>query len=108
MSNLIPSPNSSDYRCTICLEQITAENLKTLPCSHQFHTQCINEWLENHETCPLCMSFVFNNSIGSTSNRSTNIVRRLNSVRITTINVGEFFKNILKLVENYLFHFLFS
>lgn len=40
--------------CTICLEDMNAENVRYLPCCHGFHTKCINEWLKTHDTCPEC------------------------------------------------------
>jgi len=41
--------------CPIC-HQPNSNNMRILPCqeSHQFHTQCINPWLEHHESCIIC------------------------------------------------------
>lgn len=41
--------------CSICLEQFTEDARYTsLQCSHTFHKDCIDKWLENNETCPIC------------------------------------------------------
>lgn len=42
--------------CTVCLSRFEdAEILRLLPkCKHAFHMSCIDKWLENHSTCPLC------------------------------------------------------
>ncbi len=49
------SPPCED--CCICLEDIEDEtDLTRTKCNHTYHTNCINEWLENHNTCPLCRS----------------------------------------------------
>mmetsp|Transcript_13131 Transcript_13131/g.18888 ORF Transcript_13131/g.18888 Transcript_13131/m.18888 type:complete len:534 (-) Transcript_13131:1153-2754(-) len=43
--------------CSICLDDyIPGESvLRTLPCGHSYHTQCIARWLtERSSTCPLC------------------------------------------------------
>eukprot|EP00929_Paragymnodinium_shiwhaense_P091111 TRINITY_DN5114_c0_g1_i2.p1 TRINITY_DN5114_c0_g1~~TRINITY_DN5114_c0_g1_i2.p1 ORF type:complete len:508 (+),score=81.00 TRINITY_DN5114_c0_g1_i2:126-1649(+) len=41
--------------CAICLEQFQAgEVQKMLPCFHQFHEDCVDEWLERSGTCPVC------------------------------------------------------
>jgi hypothetical protein len=42
-----------EVQCTICLECLNNQ-LKTLPCKHQFHTRCINKWLREKNTCPMC------------------------------------------------------
>ena len=39
--------------CSICLEACTGL-VKTLPCQHRFHEQCIAQWLAAHNTCPDC------------------------------------------------------
>mmetsp|Transcript_17690 Transcript_17690/g.26350 ORF Transcript_17690/g.26350 Transcript_17690/m.26350 type:complete len:459 (-) Transcript_17690:40-1416(-) len=42
--------------CSICLEDFEyGEQLRVLPCRHQFHTECILPWLtERQGLCPLC------------------------------------------------------
>jgi hypothetical protein len=43
-------------RCPICLcEYIRDQRLRVLPCSHYYHTRCIERWLTKMNTvCPLC------------------------------------------------------
>jgi len=41
--------------CVICIEKYQeGDKLKTLPCLHVFHTQCVDVWLQDHLNCPLC------------------------------------------------------
>ncbi|CAD8176704.1 unnamed protein product [Paramecium pentaurelia] len=39
--------------CTICLEDIE-ENKIQLDCSHFFHKDCINNWIQKQNKCPVC------------------------------------------------------
>jgi len=39
--------------CSICLTDITI-NKKELSCKHKYHKACIDKWLENKTTCPIC------------------------------------------------------
>jgi hypothetical protein len=48
--------------CMVCLENIDKENsanLTTLYCSHYFHTECINEWLNKSQSCPICKQSIY-------------------------------------------------
>lgn len=42
--------------CAVCLNEFEdEENLRLIPkCDHVFHPECIDAWLENHVTCPVC------------------------------------------------------
>jgi len=43
-----------DKCCAICLCDFElGERVKTLPCSHYFHVQCIGEWLRVNKICPV-------------------------------------------------------
>ncbi|KAG8367923.1 hypothetical protein BUALT_Bualt16G0123200 [Buddleja alternifolia] len=51
------SPNStpSFNSCSICMEDFkTNYPFVTMPCEHYFHKDCIVEWLQRRNTCPLC------------------------------------------------------
>ncbi|KAG5547449.1 hypothetical protein RHGRI_013219 [Rhododendron griersonianum] len=42
--------------CAVCLSKFEdIEVLRLLPrCKHAFHINCVDQWLENHSSCPLC------------------------------------------------------
>jgi len=42
--------------CPICLTRYEkTDDVSALPCSHEFHKECICTWLSNYrKTCPLC------------------------------------------------------
>jgi len=41
--------------CLICMAEFEEEDtLKILPCNHEFHKDCIDQWFNNHNKCPLC------------------------------------------------------
>lgn len=42
-------------KCAICLgEYEDGEQVKTLPCFHVFHTECVDRWLAVNKICPFC------------------------------------------------------
>lgn len=48
----IPDGNT---RCIICYEHYhEGNNIKFLPCDHHFHQECIDEWFNVRDCCPLC------------------------------------------------------
>jgi hypothetical protein len=43
--------------CTICLCDLDSQQPQcVLQCTHTFHTSCIQRWLLDHVTCPICRS----------------------------------------------------
>ena len=46
---------ASGQSCAICLEDFGPKaKAKQLPCEHLFHESCVIEWLERHNSCPVC------------------------------------------------------
>lgn len=44
-----------ELTCSVCLEQVNVgEIIRSLPCLHQFHVNCIDPWLRQQGTCPVC------------------------------------------------------
>ncbi|XP_035506456.1 E3 ubiquitin-protein ligase ATL59-like [Scophthalmus maximus] len=42
-------------QCQICFCDYTArEKLRVLPCFHDYHVPCIDRWLMDNSTCPIC------------------------------------------------------
>ena len=45
--------------CTVCMEDYKeGDSLRTLPCLHQFHANCIDEWLGYKSSCPVCKASI--------------------------------------------------
>ncbi|XP_041913167.1 E3 ubiquitin-protein ligase RLIM-like [Alosa sapidissima] len=50
-----PENANGQSDCRICLsEYVEGEDLTILPCNHNFHSSCVNEWLQQSPTCPMC------------------------------------------------------
>ncbi|KAL6634240.1 hypothetical protein ACP70R_026911 [Stipagrostis hirtigluma subsp. patula] len=49
-------PAQEESQCTVCLEEYAAKDVvRVLPaCGHAFHAACIDAWLRQHPTCPVC------------------------------------------------------
>ncbi|ESR65120.1 hypothetical protein CICLE_v10010280mg, partial [Citrus x clementina] len=63
LEQLMPCVNYSDQEmtpssnyCVICLENfVDGESCRLFPvCYHIFHSVCIDQWLKEHLTCPVC------------------------------------------------------
>ncbi|KAI8905359.1 hypothetical protein DFJ77DRAFT_479199 [Powellomyces hirtus] len=46
---------SDEAKCTVCLSEYeSGDSLKGTPCAHWFHDECLEEWLKQSKTCPIC------------------------------------------------------
>ncbi len=73
--------------CSICWEKIDTEYKTT--CNHLFHKNCVDEWLKNNNTCPICRS----------------IIKQIKPVNINTIvpiNINQPIINQNRFCNNYL------
>ncbi|XP_054460269.1 RING finger protein 150a [Anoplopoma fimbria] len=46
----------SDFdNCAVCIEGYKPNDVvRILPCRHVFHKHCVDPWLQDHRTCPMC------------------------------------------------------
>ena len=55
LNNIEIRPAVREIRCPICLEDIHQNEMCAhTRCDHQFHQNCIQPWLNNHNNCPYC------------------------------------------------------
>ncbi|KAK3008621.1 hypothetical protein RJ639_013808, partial [Escallonia herrerae] len=48
------SKKLKNEQCVVCCEPYSSgERLTTLPCSHQYHSECINRWLKVKKVCDM-------------------------------------------------------
>lgn len=59
IEHVLPLENAE---CCICLcAYDDGSELRELPCSHHYHCQCIDKWLQMNATCPLCKYNIIKN-----------------------------------------------
>nr|XP_012297114.1 E3 ubiquitin-protein ligase RNF6 [Aotus nancymaae]XP_012297123.1 E3 ubiquitin-protein ligase RNF6 [Aotus nancymaae] len=52
--------------CSVCIsDYVTGNKLRQLPCMHEFHIHCIDRWLSENCTCPICRQPVLGSNIAS-------------------------------------------
>ncbi|XP_020239514.1 putative RING-H2 finger protein ATL19 [Cajanus cajan] len=72
---LASSPSLSCRECAICLEdfKMGEECLVFCVCGHIFHCDCINHWLREKPSCPICRHYVSSSSTTMVNNNSRSI-----------------------------------
>ncbi|KAJ8412388.1 hypothetical protein AAFF_G00127240 [Aldrovandia affinis] len=60
------SSSTSAPVCAICLEEfLDGQDLRIISCAHEFHKECVDPWLLQHRTCPLCMHNIMGTEIAA-------------------------------------------
>ena len=107
--------------CVICLEEMTKnqidkKSVKTLPCRHSFHSECIEAWMRTKKECPLCKAKYDTNTIEykdkptevNYSSLVYSIHQRINSV-IENVSFSDFINNnIEEILQNYYYDMSFT
>ncbi|XP_031736014.1 E3 ubiquitin-protein ligase SIS3 isoform X2 [Cucumis sativus] len=72
--------------CPICLEEFHVGNeVRGMPCAHNFHVECIDEWLRLNVKCPRCRSSVFPNlDLSALSNLHSDTEQTSHNAFVTT------------------------
>jgi hypothetical protein len=47
--------DDSEHQCLVCqCEYNQGDKMRRLPCSHVFHQDCVDQWLQRKDVCPYC------------------------------------------------------
>ncbi|XP_072519583.1 RING finger protein 148 [Salminus brasiliensis] len=60
-----PEVEAEENSCAVCIDSFRRGDIvTTLPCSHIFHKTCIEPWLLEHHTCPMCKYDILKGEVG--------------------------------------------
>ena len=71
---------NSNIECIICLDKLSEKPIKTTSCMHIFHEECIDNWIKNNTSCPICRNTIH-------INQEVLVVRTNRSYLITIMNI---------------------
>ncbi|XP_070553128.1 RING finger protein 150-like [Ptychodera flava] len=74
--------------CAVCIEHYkVGDVIRKLPCKHYFHKGCVDQWLIEHRTCPMCKLNILK-ALGHDSQDSQDSLAVDVEVAVTTSNNG--------------------
>ena len=65
-------PDKVNNLCTICQENMNIDTIEYTTCLHSFHATCIEKWLKQHSSCPLCRYELKSNNNNNYNNNNIN------------------------------------
>jgi hypothetical protein len=60
---------SDSFNCSVCLENEDRQVISLNACNHQFHYDCINEWVKYNAKCPVCRTDIQVETLDTTKNK---------------------------------------
>ncbi|KAL6757925.1 hypothetical protein V8C86DRAFT_1605236 [Haematococcus lacustris] len=77
--------------CPVCLcEYEAGDAMRKLPCSHEFHMPCIDNWMSQHQTCPVCREVLVPQSVLDAQDAAANAAAAaIESQQLTVIYVPD-------------------
>lgn len=86
-----PGPSEDQPSSTICsictLEYEPRQHIRSLDqCDHCFHISCIDRWLADHNTCPLCRTNVLPEAATNTTNQHRSAATNSSNNRLNDID----------------------
>ncbi|KAI4873453.1 hypothetical protein NFI96_027303 [Prochilodus magdalenae] len=61
-----PEVEAEENSCAVCIDSFKRGDIvTTLPCNHVFHKTCIEPWLLEHHTCPMCKYDILKGEVSS-------------------------------------------
>lgn len=87
--------------CSICMNMFKGcDKVVKTSCSHFFHHRCLNEWLADNDTCPLCREYI-DASLFMCKYSNTEIKARLSRLLEDDKNIFNDYPHLSKLVAIY-------
>lgn len=65
--------NDYDNTCSICLNKLN-NTCRKLKCNHIFHVECIDNWLSDNVTCPMCRDKISDENVNINNNNFDSII----------------------------------
>ncbi len=78
---------NDDNICSICLANIDKSTQK-LPCNHEFHKNCIDVWLKNNASCPICRTNIIID-IPKLPINKIDVINNNSNIRIKYYNINK-------------------
>jgi RING-finger-containing ubiquitin ligase len=76
---VMDADNDDEHCCPICLvEYEVGDDIRCLPCKHEFHKSCVDPWLSNNASCPACR-----HSLSELASLTTSVDTFVQSIRAT-------------------------
>ena len=62
--------DEDEHLCVICRDDM--KQCVRLACTHEFHVECLQDWISRSKDCPLCRTTIDLNSLVNENNNNNN------------------------------------